>query len=154
MPWYKKSKMTKNSNQGGPALNMVFSRHMASSHLSWNSLLLLRHYNIVSYNTTLAKNIETGTQAKQRRVHARQITRLCHVRAVVSIFLARVVYRPYFPRPRKYRRLFSEPSYWPRRSRGQYGEGNIQAGIFEAEGNKSLIPGRLARSPLTCASTQ
>ena len=40
---------------------------------------------------TLAKKIETGTQAKHRRVHARQITRLCHVRAVVSIFLARVV---------------------------------------------------------------
>ena len=37
------------------------------------------------------KKIETGTQAKHRRVHARQITRLCHVRAVVSIFLARVV---------------------------------------------------------------
>ena len=62
--------------------------------------------------------------------------------------------RPYFWRPRKYRRLFSEPTYWPRRSRGQYGEGNNQAGIFEAEGNKSLIPGRLARSPLTCPSTQ
>ena len=64
------------------------------------------------------------------------------------------VYRPYFPRPRKYRRLFSEPTYWPRRSRGQYGEGNNQAGIFEAEGNKSLIPGRLARSPLTCPSSR
>ena len=62
--------------------------------------------------------------------------------------------RPYFSRPRKYRRLFSEPTYWPRRSRGQYGEGNNQAGIFEAEGNKSLIPGRLARSSLTCSSTQ
>ena len=62
--------------------------------------------------------------------------------------------RPYFPRPRKYRRLFSEPTYWPRRSRGQYGEGNNQAGIFEAEGNKSLIPGRLARSPLTCPSSR
>ena len=64
------------------------------------------------------------------------------------------VNRPYFSRPRKYRRLFSEPTYWPRRSRGQYGEGNNQAGIFEAEGNKSLIPGRLARSLLTCPSTQ
>ena len=32
-------------------------------------------------------------------------------------------------------------------SRGQYDEENNQAGIFEAEGNKSLIPGRLARSP-------
>ena len=42
-------------------------------------------------STTLAKKNETGTQAKHRRVHARQITRLCHVRAVVSIFLARVV---------------------------------------------------------------
>ena len=41
--------------------------------------------------------------------------------------------RPYFSRPRKYRRLLSEPTYWPRRSRGQYGEGNNQAGIFEAE---------------------
>ena len=40
-------------------------------------------------STTLAKKIETGTQAKQRRVHARQITHLCHVRTVVSIFLAR-----------------------------------------------------------------
>ena len=62
--------------------------------------------------------------------------------------------RPYFSRPRKYRRLFSEPTYWPRRSRGQYGEGNNQAGIFEAEGNKSLIPGRLVRSPLICPSTR
>ena len=42
--------------------------------------------------TTLAKKIETGTQAKHRRVHARQITRLCHVGAAVSIFLARVVH--------------------------------------------------------------
>ena len=41
--------------------------------------------------TTLAKKIETGTQAKHRRVHARQIMRLCHVRVAVSIFLARVV---------------------------------------------------------------
>ena len=64
------------------------------------------------------------------------------------------IYRPYFSRPRKYRRLFSEPTYWPRRSRGQYGEGNNQAGIFEAEGNKSLIPGRLVLSPLTCPSTR
>ena len=54
---------------------------------------------------------------------------------------------PYFPRPRKYRRLFSKPTYWPRCSRGQYGEGNNQAGICEAEGNKRLIPGRWARSP-------
>ena len=42
---------------------------------------------------------------------------------------------PHFPRPRKYRRLFSEPTYWPRRSRGQYGEEHNQAGIFEAGGN-------------------
>ena len=48
-------------------------------------------------STTLAKKIETGTQAKHRRVHARQITRLCHVRAVVSIFLARVVFFWKFP---------------------------------------------------------
>ena len=41
--------------------------------------------------TALAKKIETGMRAKHRRVHARQITRLCHVRAVVSIFLAKVV---------------------------------------------------------------
>ena len=45
----------------------------------------------IDRDTTLAIKIETGTQAKHRRVHARQITRLCHVRAVVSIFLARVV---------------------------------------------------------------
>ena len=32
--------------------------------------------------TTLAKKIETATQAKHRRVHAREITRLRHVRAV------------------------------------------------------------------------
>ena len=32
------------------------------------------------------QKIETGTHAKHRRVHARQITRLRHVRAVVSIF--------------------------------------------------------------------
>ena len=48
-------------------------------------------------STTLAKKIETGTQAKHWRVHARQITRLCHLRLVVSIFLARVVENsPYF----------------------------------------------------------
>ena len=41
--------------------------------------------------TTLAKKIETGTQANHRRMHAREITRLRHVRAAVSIFLARVV---------------------------------------------------------------
>ena len=41
--------------------------------------------------TTLAKKIETATQAKHRRVHAREITCLCHLHAVVSIFLARVV---------------------------------------------------------------
>ena len=40
---------------------------------------------------TLAKKLETGTQAKHRRVHAQEITRLRHVRAVVSIFLVRVV---------------------------------------------------------------
>ena len=33
------------------------------------------------------KKIETAMQAKHRRVHAREITRLHHVRAVVSIFL-------------------------------------------------------------------
>ena len=40
--------------------------------------------------------------------------------------------------------------------RGRYGNpwGNSQAGIFEAEGNKSLIPERLAHSPLTCPSTR
>ena len=37
------------------------------------------------------KKIETGTQAKHRRVNAQEITRLRHVCAVVSIFLARVV---------------------------------------------------------------
>ena len=42
-------------------------------------------------SATLAKKIETGTQAKHRRVHAREITCLRHVCAVVSIFLARVV---------------------------------------------------------------
>ena len=36
--------------------------------------------------TTLAKKIETGTQAKHSGVYAREITRLRHVRAVVSIF--------------------------------------------------------------------
>ena len=62
--------------------------------------------------------------------------------------------RPYFSRPRKYRWLFSEPTYWPRCSQGQYGEGNNQAGIFEADGNKSFIPGRLVRSSLNCPSTR
>ena len=47
---------------------------------------------LLSFNQLLVvlpwpKKIETGTQAKHRRVHARQITRLCHVRAVVSNFL-------------------------------------------------------------------
>ena len=58
-----------------------------------------------------------------------------------------LINRPYFPRPREYGRLFSEPTYWPRCSRGQYGEANNQAGIFSASGNKSLIPGKLAHSP-------
>ena len=53
-------------------------------------------------------------------------------------FHKRSINRPYFSRPRKYRRLFSEPTYWPRRSRGQYGEGNNEAGIFEAEGKRVL----------------
>ena len=39
--------------------------------------------------TTLAKKFETGTQAKHRRVHTRQIKRLCHMRAVVSFFFGR-----------------------------------------------------------------
>ena len=39
-----------------------------------------------SRSTTLAKKIETVTQAKHRRVRAQEITRLRHVRAVVSIF--------------------------------------------------------------------
>ena len=39
-------------------------------------------------------------------------------------------------------------------SRGPHGQKNNQAGIFEAEENKGLIPGRLARSPLNCLSTQ
>ena len=69
-------------------------------------------------------------------------------------FMVIYLNRPYFLRPRKYRRLVSEPTYWPRRSRGQYGERNNQDGIFEAEGNKSLIPGRLASSQLTCPSTR
>ena len=44
------------------------------------------------------------------------------------------VNRLYFP----YRRLFSEPTYCRlRRSRGQYGEENNQAGIFEADRGKS-----------------
>ena len=40
------------------------------------------------------KKLRQVTQAKHRRVHARQITRLCHERAVVSIFLVRVVDLP------------------------------------------------------------
>ena len=32
------------------------------------------------------QKIETASQAKHRRMHAREITRLRHVRAVVSIF--------------------------------------------------------------------
>ena len=36
----------------------------------------------LSTSTTLAKKVETATQAKHRRVHAREITRLHHVRAV------------------------------------------------------------------------
>ena len=43
---------------------------------------------IASSYTTLAKKIETATQAKHRRVHAREITRLRHL---VLIFLARVL---------------------------------------------------------------
>ena len=46
---------------------------------------MLRDMGVGTSITTLAKKIETGTQAKHRRVHARQITRLCRVRAVVSI---------------------------------------------------------------------
>ena len=40
---------------------------------------------LFGYYTTLAKKIETGTQAQHRRVHARQITRLCHLRATVAV---------------------------------------------------------------------
>ena len=72
---------------------------------------------------------------------------------VLFVQKKRKINRPYIPRPRKYRRLFSEPTYWPRRSRGQYGEEN-QAGIFEVEGNKSLIPGRSARSLLKKRETK
>ena len=46
----------------------------------------MRDGTLYSSSTTLAKKIETGTPAKHRRVHARQIMGLCHVRAVVSIF--------------------------------------------------------------------
>ena len=53
------------------------------------------HGTPLNATTTLAKKFETGTQAKHRRVHARQITRLCHVLAVVSVFLARVVPNPF-----------------------------------------------------------
>ena len=52
-------------------------------------------------STTLAKKIETATQAKHRRVHAREVTRLRHVRAVVSILLARVVDGPLLPAPER-----------------------------------------------------
>ena len=38
------------------------------------------------YLSTLAKKIEKGTQAKERRVHARQITRLCQVRGCLNFF--------------------------------------------------------------------
>ena len=58
--------------------------------------LAISKYNVEYASTTLAKKIETGTQAKHRRVHARQITRLCHVRVAVSIFLARVVVKKTF----------------------------------------------------------
>ena len=40
----------------------------------------------VQGSTSLAKKIETATQVKHRRMHAREITRLCQVRAIVSIF--------------------------------------------------------------------
>ena len=63
-----------------------------------------------------------------------------------------LVRRPYFSRPKKYRRSFFEPTYWPRRSWRQYGEGSNQADIFEAEGNKSLIPAESAHSPLSLHS--
>ena len=42
-------------------------------------------------STTLAKKIETATQTKHMLMHAGEITWLSHMRAVVSIFLARVV---------------------------------------------------------------
>ena len=89
--------------------------------------------------------------ALYHRGHTAAIFPLRWIRSVARKY---IINRPYFSRPRKYRRLFSEPTYWSRRSRGQYGEGNNQGGIFEAEGNKSLIPGRLARLPLTCPSTR
>ena len=67
----------------------------------------------------------------------------------LTVSAAYEIYRTYFARPRRYQRLFSKPTYWLRRSRGQCGEQNIQAGIVGAEGNESLIAGRLARSPLS-----
>ena len=75
------------------------------------------------------------------------------------------IYGPYFPRLRKYTDLISRGrentgDYFPSLhiDRGaaevNMARGINQAGIFEAEGNKSPIPGRLLRSPLTCPSTR
>ena len=108
---------------------------------NWNYLCLCNFFSCLLPSFTKAK-----TFAKCPSVYK--------ISCFLFLLFLWTIYRPYFSRPRKYRRLFSEPTYWPRRSRGQYGEGNNQAGIFEAEGNKSLIPGRLVRSPLTCPSTR
>ena len=42
--------------------------------------------------------------------------------------------------------IFSESTYtyWPRCSRGQYGDENNQAGIFEAEGDRESYPGKIS----------
>ena len=52
----------------------------------------------------------------------------------------REINRPYFPRPRKYRRLFSEPTLLTEMQLRSRWRRNNLASIFEAEGNKSLIP--------------
>ena len=131
------------------------------------TFLLLHLWGTIRFFIELEKDLSGGKAYSSHHLLALELLQVSElyfvdvqclvytVRGRLATFTLSVhVNRPYFSRPRKYRRLFSEPTYWPRRSRGQYGEGNNQAGIFEAEGNKSLIPGRLARSQLTCPSTR
>ena len=81
--------------------------------ISWISTMMGGHILLVVL--PWPKNFETGTQAKHRRVHARQITRLCHVRVVVSFFLARVVHPHMYAK--KYGLKWHDPLHLSKRAR-------------------------------------
>ena len=76
--------LSRQSNRGN-RFYFIKSRHMKTSKSACKSILLTMPGFLLNC-TTLAKKIETAMRAKHRCVHAREITRLRHVRAAVSIF--------------------------------------------------------------------